>query len=29
MQGMEELTDHAHRAYRELVYETEGFERYF
>jgi phosphoenolpyruvate carboxylase len=26
---MEELSDHAFRAYRDLVYETEGFERYF
>jgi len=26
---MEELSDHAFRAYRALVYETEGFDRYF
>ena len=26
---MEELSAHAYRAYRALVYETEGFERYF
>ncbi len=26
---MEELSTHAYRAYRKLVYETEGFERYF
>jgi phosphoenolpyruvate carboxylase len=26
---MEELSAHAYRAYRDLVYETEGFERYF
>jgi len=26
---MEELSAHAYRAYRSLVYETEGFERYF
>jgi phosphoenolpyruvate carboxylase len=27
--AMEELSGHAHRAYRNLVYETEGFEQYF
>jgi phosphoenolpyruvate carboxylase len=27
--AMEELSGHAYRAYRSLVYETEGFERYF
>ena len=27
--AMEELSAHAHRAYRSLVYETEGFEQYF
>jgi phosphoenolpyruvate carboxylase len=27
--AMEELSDHAYRAYRNLVYETAGFERYF
>jgi phosphoenolpyruvate carboxylase len=27
--AMEELSTHAYRAYRNLVYETEGFERYF
>src|SRR5262249_53027327 len=27
--AMEELSAHAYRAYRSLVYETEGFERYF
>ncbi|CAG0976691.1 hypothetical protein RHDC4_01628, partial [Rhodocyclaceae bacterium] len=27
--AMEELSDHAFRAYRDLVYETPGFERYF
>ncbi|MET3117462.1 phosphoenolpyruvate carboxylase [Undibacterium sp. GrIS 1.8] len=26
---MEELSDHAFRAYRNMVYETEGFEQYF
>ncbi|MFZ6870607.1 phosphoenolpyruvate carboxylase [Undibacterium sp. Di27W] len=26
---MEELSDHAFKAYRNLVYETEGFEKYF
>jgi phosphoenolpyruvate carboxylase len=26
---MDELSAHAYRAYRELVYETEGFDRYF
>jgi phosphoenolpyruvate carboxylase len=26
---MEELSSHAYRAYRRLVYETDGFERYF
>jgi phosphoenolpyruvate carboxylase len=26
---MEELSAHAYRAYRDLVYETEGFDRYF
>jgi phosphoenolpyruvate carboxylase len=29
MAVMEELSAHAFRAYRDLVYETEGFERYF
>jgi len=29
MAAMEELSAHAYRAYRELVYETPGFERYF
>ncbi|MCB8822570.1 phosphoenolpyruvate carboxylase [Microvirga rosea] len=29
LKAMEELSDHAFRAYRDLVYETEGFERYF
>jgi phosphoenolpyruvate carboxylase len=29
IQAMEELSEHAYRAYRALVYETEGFERYF
>ncbi len=29
LQAMEELSDSAFRAYRGLVYETEGFERYF
>ncbi|RDI61776.1 phosphoenolpyruvate carboxylase type 1 [Microvirga subterranea] len=29
LQAMEELSDGAFRAYRGLVYETEGFERYF
>jgi phosphoenolpyruvate carboxylase len=29
IQAMEELSEHAYRAYRGLVYETEGFERYF
>ncbi len=28
-QAMEELSGHAYRAYRSLVYETEGFERFF
>jgi phosphoenolpyruvate carboxylase len=27
--AMEELSGHAYRAYRSLVYETDGFERYF
>jgi phosphoenolpyruvate carboxylase len=27
--AMEQLSDHAYRAYRDLVYETPGFERYF
>jgi phosphoenolpyruvate carboxylase len=27
--AMEELSEHAYRAYRNLVYETDGFERYF
>ncbi len=27
--AMEELSQHAYKAYRELVYETDGFERYF
>src|SRR5262249_59606068 len=27
--AMEELSNHAYRAYRNLVYETAGFERYF
>src|SRR6516225_7615746 len=27
--AMEELSDHAYRAYRNLVYETAGFDRYF
>jgi phosphoenolpyruvate carboxylase len=27
--AMEALSEHAHRAYRSLVYETAGFERYF
>jgi phosphoenolpyruvate carboxylase len=27
--AMEELSEHAYRAYRDLVYETPGFERYF
>ena len=27
--AMEELSDHAFRAYRDLVYDTPGFERYF
>ena len=27
--AMEELSTHAYRAYRNLVYETTGFERYF
>src|SRR5262249_57682517 len=27
--AMEELSDHAYRAYRNLVYETAGFEQYF
>jgi phosphoenolpyruvate carboxylase len=26
---MEELSSYAHQAYRRLVYETDGFERYF
>jgi phosphoenolpyruvate carboxylase len=29
LNAMEELSGHAHRAYRNLVYETEGFEQYF
>ncbi|QJQ05590.1 phosphoenolpyruvate carboxylase [Undibacterium piscinae] len=29
LSAMEELSDHAFRAYRHLVYETEGFEQYF
>ncbi|CAO3362360.1 phosphoenolpyruvate carboxylase [Azospirillum melinis] len=29
LQTMEELSEHAFRAYRGLVYETEGFEKYF
>ena len=29
IEAMEELSAHAYRAYRALVYETEGFERYF
>jgi len=29
IEAMEELSEHAYRAYRALVYETEGFERYF
>ena len=29
LRAMEELSDNAYRAYRALVYETEGFERYF
>lgn len=29
LKAMEELSDSAYRAYRELVYETPGFERYF
>jgi phosphoenolpyruvate carboxylase len=29
LQTMEELSEHAFKAYRGLVYETEGFERYF
>jgi len=29
IQAMEELSEHAYRAYGALVYETEGFERYF
>lgn len=29
VEAMEELSEHAYRAYRRLVYETEGFERYF
>ncbi|MDQ4059548.1 MAG: phosphoenolpyruvate carboxylase, partial [Pseudomonadota bacterium] len=29
LETMEELSEHAYRAYRSLVYETEGFERYF
>jgi phosphoenolpyruvate carboxylase len=29
MEVMEELSAHAYRAYRELVYDTPGFERYF
>jgi phosphoenolpyruvate carboxylase len=28
-EAMEELSSHAHQAYRRLVYETDGFERYF
>ncbi|MFZ6657144.1 phosphoenolpyruvate carboxylase [Undibacterium sp. TJN19] len=29
LSAMEELSDHAFKAYRNLVYETEGFEKYF
>ena len=29
MEAMDALSAHACRAYRNLVYETEGFERYF
>ncbi len=29
LKAMEELSNSAHKAYRALVYETEGFERYF
>ncbi|CAN5842098.1 phosphoenolpyruvate carboxylase [soil metagenome] len=29
LSAMEELSEHAFRAYRHLVYETEGFEQYF
>ncbi|MBI1779620.1 MAG: phosphoenolpyruvate carboxylase [Proteobacteria bacterium] len=29
LRAMDELSDHAFREYRSLVYETEGFERYF
>ncbi|WP_222619404.1 phosphoenolpyruvate carboxylase [Undibacterium hunanense] len=29
LSAMEELSDHAFKAYRNLVYETEGFEQYF
>jgi len=29
LSAMEELSDHAFKAYRHLVYETEGFEQYF
>ena len=29
LEAMEELSNHAYRAYRSLVYETAGFERYF
>jgi phosphoenolpyruvate carboxylase len=29
LKAMDELSDHAYRAYRGLVYETEGFDRYF
>lgn len=29
LKAMEELSDSAYRAYRNLVYETDGFERYF
>jgi phosphoenolpyruvate carboxylase len=29
LKAMEELSDNAYRAYRALVYETDGFERYF
>jgi phosphoenolpyruvate carboxylase len=29
LSAMDTLSDHAYRAYRGLVYETEGFERYF
>jgi phosphoenolpyruvate carboxylase len=29
LRAMDELSDHAYRAYRGLVYETEGFDRYF